>query len=235
MSKQDKTTKFSSPPKAAELLVDKALSEIRLGHITKAEILRHTKFSPSQLDAYLSGDSIPGMNAAERLAAAMGRGLAELIVEHKQVLGLSNPGSPEGLRQAVREEMASVFEEREKEAAAARSFLDDALRGIIGKALQLHSDGNPEIYKIVVTALNEAITQAQRMQPQAGAQDRSTPLPDQNFAESGGEFQDILEKISKDPNEARRVRLLLGLSERPKEFSKVKKDPLKKGSNTEKP
>lgn len=65
--------------KSAKLLTDKLKELIENKQITKAEILRRAKMSATLLDSYLNGKSVPGLNAADRLAQAVGTDLGSIL------------------------------------------------------------------------------------------------------------------------------------------------------------
>jgi transcriptional regulator with XRE-family HTH domain len=64
---------------SVDLLIKFVGSALQAEATTKAEILRRTGFSASQLDAYLSKKSTPGLDAADRLAAALKTTLAHIL------------------------------------------------------------------------------------------------------------------------------------------------------------
>jgi transcriptional regulator with XRE-family HTH domain len=54
--------------KSASLLIAQLKRIFEVGAMSKAEACRRTGFSASQLDAYLKGNSVPGLDVADRIA-----------------------------------------------------------------------------------------------------------------------------------------------------------------------
>jgi transcriptional regulator with XRE-family HTH domain len=67
--------------KSSERLINYINGAILAGEIRKVDILRATGMSPSVLDAYLNGESTPGLDAADRLAAAVSTSLGGILFE----------------------------------------------------------------------------------------------------------------------------------------------------------
>ena len=65
--------------KSSDLLIKYLKSQIDSGAIRKVDIQRSTGMSAAQLDAYLKKTSTPGLDAAGRLAEAVGVSLEEII------------------------------------------------------------------------------------------------------------------------------------------------------------
>jgi len=65
--------------KAAELLIKRVNAEIEAGRVRKADIRRTTGWHSALLETYLQGKSVPGLENAEKLAAAIGMSLADAL------------------------------------------------------------------------------------------------------------------------------------------------------------
>jgi transcriptional regulator with XRE-family HTH domain len=65
--------------KSADRLIKAINTEISAGRVRKIDIIRATGFSASQLDAYLNSNSVPGLDAADKLASALGTTLADVL------------------------------------------------------------------------------------------------------------------------------------------------------------
>ncbi len=90
---------------AAETLRKRLSAEIDAGKISKAELCRRTGFSKSQLDSYLSGANIPGLDAVQRAATAIGK-------EPWQLIGPEEPPKPAA--SPTVESLLAVIQQQEK-------------------------------------------------------------------------------------------------------------------------
>ena len=86
---------------SAELLMNAVEESISSGAFRKIDILRSSEMSASQLDNYLSRRNVPGLEAADRLAAAIGQSMATILAGQKAPPVIVHPTITEELRREI--------------------------------------------------------------------------------------------------------------------------------------
>jgi transcriptional regulator with XRE-family HTH domain len=85
--------------KSSEALIKRLQAEIATGNLRKADICRNAGFSSSQLEAYLQGRSVPGLDAADRIADSIGQPLSEILASAP--VATKGPSLPKEILQHV--------------------------------------------------------------------------------------------------------------------------------------